>query len=138
LEITESLLIEDKATVAQTLQSLHQLGVRIALDDFGTGYSSLSQLHRFPLSQLKIDRSFVSRLDRSPEDRTLVGAIIQLAEAMKMYVVAEGIETDVQLELLSGLGCRRGQGWLLGRPQSADALEHLLVAQAARPHVLSV
>ena len=132
LEITESVFIDDSDAIHEALARLAAAEIKLGLDDFGTGYSSLSQLHRFPLSQLKIDRSFVSRLDREADDRTLVSAIIQLAEAMRMDVVAEGIETDVQLELLSGLGCRRGQGWLLGRPQSALSIEELLTSQAAR------
>jgi EAL domain-containing protein (putative c-di-GMP-specific phosphodiesterase class I) len=135
LEITESVFIEDTEEIRVALERLAESGIRLGLDDFGTGYSSLSQLHRFPLSQLKIDRSFVSRLDRNSDDRTLVSAIIQLAEAMRLDVVAEGIETDSQLEMLKGLGCRRGQGWLLGRPQPADALAALLSAQVKQPRL---
>jgi len=132
LEITESVFIEDTEAIQVALETLAAAGIKLGLDDFGTGYSSLSQLHRFPVSQLKIDRSFVSRLDLEGEDRTLVRAIVQLAEAMQLDVVAEGIETDVQLEMLTGLGCRRGQGWLLGRPQSAAAIEALLSNQPSR------
>ncbi|CAB4791730.1 MAG: EAL domain-containing protein [Actinobacteria bacterium] len=138
LEITESVFIEDTEEIRIALERLAGSGIRLGLDDFGTGYSSLSQLHRFPLSQLKIDRSFVSRLDRNSDDRTLVSAIIQLAEAMRLDVVAEGIETDSQLEMLTGLGCRRGQGWLLGRPQPADSLAALLVAQTKQPRLSAV
>jgi len=127
LEITESVFISDAERAAATLHRLSATGIGLSLDDFGTGYSSLSQLHRFPMDQLKIDRSFVSRLVDGPDDATMVNAILQLAKALRMETVAEGIETTGQLAELRRLGCRKGQGWLLGRPQSADHIEELLV-----------
>lgn len=125
LEITESVFISDSHR-AQALRDLSDIGVRLSLDDFGTGYSSLSQLHRFPMDQVKIDRSFVSRIADGASDRTLVHAILQLAAALRMDTVAEGIETREQLRELRRLGCVRGQGWLLGSPQSADHVASLL------------
>jgi diguanylate cyclase (GGDEF)-like protein len=125
LEITESVFIADSHR-AQALRVLSNEGVRLSLDDFGTGYSSLSQLHRFPMDQVKIDRSFVSRIAEGASDRTLVHAILQLAAALRMDTVAEGIETRDQLRELRRLGCHRGQGWLLGSPQSADHIAGLL------------
>ncbi len=125
LEITESVFISDEHR-AQALRNLSDEGVRLSLDDFGTGYSSLSQLHRFPMDQVKIDRSFVSRIADGASDRTLVHAILQLAGALRMDTVAEGIETREQLRELRRLGCHRGQGWLLGSPQSADHVARLL------------
>jgi diguanylate cyclase (GGDEF)-like protein len=127
LEITESVFISDAERAAVTLHRLSASGIRLSLDDFGTGYSSLSQLHRFPMDQVKIDRSFVSRLVDGPDEATMVNAILQLARALRMDTVAEGIETTDQLTELRRLGCRRGQGWLLGRPQSADHIEELLL-----------
>jgi diguanylate cyclase (GGDEF)-like protein len=125
LEITESVFISDEHR-AQALRRLSDEGVRLSLDDFGTGYSSLSQLHRFPMDQVKIDRSFVSRIADGASDRTLVHAILQLAGALRMDTVAEGIETREQLRELRRLGCHRGQGWLLGSPQTADHVAGLL------------
>jgi diguanylate cyclase (GGDEF)-like protein len=125
LEITESVFIADSHR-AQALRELSDIGVRLSLDDFGTGYSSLSQLHRFPMDQVKIDRSFVSRIADGASDRTLVHAILQLAAALRMDTVAEGIETREQLRELRRLGCVRGQGWLLGSPQTADHVAALL------------
>ena len=125
LEITESVFIADEHR-AHALRVLSDEGVRLSLDDFGTGYSSLSQLHRFPMDQVKIDRSFVNRIADGASDRTLVHAILQLAGALRMDTVAEGIETREQLRELRRLGCHRGQGWLLGSPQSADHVAHLL------------
>lgn len=126
LEITESVFIGDTEDIREKLERLSAGGLRLGLDDFGTGYASLSQLQRFHLDQLKIDRAFVSRLDESADDRLLVRAIVQLAGALQMDVVAEGIETEAQLQELMRLGCKRGQGWLLGRPRPAPLIERLL------------
>jgi len=132
LEITESVFIDDTEAMRFALTSLAEGGVRLGLDDFGTGYSSLSQLHRFPVTQLKIDKSFVARLDQGTDERVLVEAIVHLARALRMDVVAEGIETDVQLDMLTRLGCHRGQGWLLGRPQPPTAITAILRADRSR------
>ena len=116
LEITEGLLMDDSDGIADTLRALKGLGVRLVLDDFGTGYSSLSYLKRFPLDQLKIDRSFVGGICEREEDRAIVRAIVAMAQALGLGVIPEGIETEEQLALLESLGCEYAQGFLLGRP----------------------
>ena len=122
LEITESVLMEEAEVTADTLYTLKQLGVHLAVDDFGTGYSSLSYLKRFPVDLLKIDRSFIDGLGTDPEDGAIVLAIVSLAQALRLEVVAEGVEHFHQLEALHRLGCDAIQGFLLGRPAPADAL----------------
>ena len=122
LEVTESLLLEDSGHLEQTFKELKLLGVRLALDDFGTGYSSLAYLHRFPIDILKIDRSFVERLVREHDGLegvdavALARAILSLAAALGLATVAEGIEVEAQREILLGLGCKTGQGYIFGRP----------------------
>ena len=132
LEITESIFIDDAVQTKAILDQVAAAGVRIGLDDFGTGYSSLSQLQRLPLHQLKIDRSFVRRLGPDRDGRVVVRAIIQLAAALHLETIAEGIETTTQFDELVQLGCRRGQGWLMARPMPAAALAELL-GERARP-----
>ena len=124
VEVTERTLLEDPPQVLQTLHALREAGIRIALDDFGTGYSSLSYLHRFPLHVLKIDRSFVSELgpDSPATTVAVLRAICSLAETLGLELIAEGIETELQRDLLLGLGCRFGQGYLFARPQPHVAL----------------
>jgi EAL domain-containing protein (putative c-di-GMP-specific phosphodiesterase class I) len=126
LEITESVLMEDARSSADTLSKLKDLGVKIAVDDFGTGYSSLSYLKRFPVDYLKIDRSFVEGLGRDPEDEGLVSAVIDLAHALGLETVAEGVETDEQLAYLRELGCELAQGYHFSRPTSGAAASALL------------
>ena len=120
LEITEGTLMHDPAETEVVLGNLRALGVSISVDDFGTGYSSLAYLKRFPLSTLKIDRSFVSDLDREANDLAIVSAILGLAKELDLKVVAEGVETEGQLAILAGKGCDMIQGYLLGRPVSAE------------------
>ena len=128
LEVTESLLLENSERLERTFGELKQIGVRLALDDFGTGYSSLAYLHRFPIDILKIDRSFVQRLDRE-HDATegvdavaLARAILSLAEALGLDTVAEGIELDSQRTTLLALGCKTGQGYAFGRPMPVEEI----------------
>ena len=111
---------------AATLQQLRWMSVQLAMDDFGTGYSSLSSLSRLPLDILKIDQSFVARLDQDAEGRAVVYAIVSLATALGVRVTGEGIETASQLATLIELDCRHGQGFLLGRPAPADQLAEVL------------
>lgn len=121
LEITEGALIDDPERTCEILKVLTQEGFSISLDDFGTGYSSLGYLHRFPINALKIDRSFVAPLhEGSPEKRAkaeaLVRAVMALAGSFSISVIAEGIETQAQREILIAMGCKKGQGYLFGRP----------------------
>lgn len=120
LEITESMLMRDPEAAAATLANLHGLGVRIAIDDFGTGYSSLSYLKKFTIDDIKIDRAFVTGLPDDADDVAIVRAIIAVAGSLGMRTVAEGVETDAQLQCLSDLDCNEVQGFLLGRPVPAD------------------
>ncbi|WP_156395891.1 EAL domain-containing protein [Bosea sp. Leaf344] len=120
LEITESIMVSDAEKALAALGRLRALGIGIALDDFGTGYSSLSYLHRFPLTTLKIDRSFVARLGETLESVAITRAVIQLGHALGIRVVAEGVETPEQLDFLIQEGCDLTQGYLLGRPGQAQ------------------
>jgi len=126
LEITESAAMENATRTVQILAVLKELGVQLSIDDFGTGYSSLSYLHRFPIDTLKIDRSFVNSVGENGEDSEILQTIISLAKNLKMRVIAEGIETDSQLNILKNLGCDYGQGYLMSKPLPKDALEELL------------
>jgi EAL domain-containing protein (putative c-di-GMP-specific phosphodiesterase class I) len=128
IEVTETGLIEDFERSAATLAALRELGVGMALDDFGTGYSSLSYLERFPVGQLKLDRSFVRGLDGQSK-QAIVSAVATMAAALHLPAVAEGIETQEQLEQLRGLGYTLGQGYLFGRPLPAA-----LALPSATPH----
>ncbi|WP_305857575.1 putative bifunctional diguanylate cyclase/phosphodiesterase [Balneatrix alpica] len=118
LEITESMLLDDLERAIHLLNQCRQLGLSIAIDDFGTGYSSLSQLKKLPVNTLKIDRSFVIDLDKDEEDRQIVEAVIVMAHTLQLQVVAEGIESEAQLELLKRFHCDLGQGFLLGKPHA--------------------
>jgi diguanylate cyclase (GGDEF)-like protein/PAS domain S-box-containing protein len=126
LELTETAVIETFEGASATLQKLKWMSVQLAMDDFGTGYSSLSSLSQLPLDILKIDQSFVARLDQDPEGRAIVYAIISLATALGVRVTGEGIETATQLATLIELDCEHGQGFLLGRPAPPDELAPLL------------
>ncbi len=126
LEITEGVLMSGHGSIADALEALSALGVAIAMDDFGTGYSSLSYLRSYPFDVLKIDREFVSDLPHDSADRELVSAAIAMARGLGLKVVAEGIETQAQLEFLTAQGCDYGQGYLFGKPVSAEEVEALL------------
>ncbi len=127
LEITETALIEEAAEAREALEEIAALGVHIALDDFGTGYSSLAHLRQFPVDVLKIDRSFVDRLETSDRDREIVAAVTAMAHVLKMTVVGEGIETPGQLQQLTDLGCDTAQGYLLARPLRPAAFAQLVL-----------
>ncbi len=120
IELTESAMMADPQSSAVLLNRLRDVGVLLAVDDFGTGYSSLSHLRRFPVTEVKIDRSFVSGIEQDSDDEEIVRAIVAMSFAMRMQVVAEGIETPGQRDLLHRLGVRLGQGWLFGRPVPAE------------------
>ena len=126
LEITESMLVQDTAAAAATLHALEELEVKLVLDDFGTGYSSLGYVKRFPLSFLKIDRSFVAALGTSRRDAAIVSAIAEMSRALGARVVAEGVETEEQLVDARKLGCELAQGYLFSRPVPSDDIDGLL------------
>lgn len=130
-EITESTLMTDPEATLGLLQRIKALGIRIAIDDFGTGYSSLSHLKRFPVDSVKIDRSFVRDLETDPDDRELVKAIVAMSRSLRLRVVAEGVETDVQSEMLTAMGCTSLQGFLYARPVDAAAVGAWLRAAIA-------
>jgi EAL domain-containing protein (putative c-di-GMP-specific phosphodiesterase class I) len=131
LEITESSLMREAGQGSGELARLKALGLELSMDDFGTGYSSLSYLHHLPVDELKIDRSFIGRLGRAPRDRHVIEAIIGMARALDLSVVAEGVETAEQLQLLGGLGCELAQGYLFAPAVTADELLSLLRRESA-------
>jgi diguanylate cyclase (GGDEF)-like protein len=120
LEVTESLLPVDQGAATRCLADLHELGIKLAIDDFGTGYASLSYVMDLPVTIVKIDRCFVGRIGRDPRGEAVVSAVIQLAHTLGLQVVAEGVETDAQLDFLSAASCDYCQGFLFGRPQPAS------------------
>ncbi|WP_284507733.1 bifunctional diguanylate cyclase/phosphodiesterase [Caballeronia sp. GACF4] len=122
LEITESVLMRDPEEATCLLEALTSVGIRFAVDDFGTGYSSLAYLQRFPLSKLKIDRSFVENLITSRNNRAIVSAVVGLAQSLGLELVAEGVETEEQRDLLAEMGCDHIQGWLISRALPSDEL----------------
>ncbi len=122
LEITESALMGKLVTSLDILTRLRLKGINLSIDDFGTGYSSLSQLHRIPFSELKIDRSFVSKMGEDNEARAIVKTCIMLGHELNMRVVAEGVETEQQLELLKQMGCDLAQGYFIAKPMSGSEL----------------
>jgi len=126
LELTESILIQEEDTVINTLQELQEIGVTLAIDDFGTGYSSLSYLKRFPISELKIDQSFVRDIEDVKQDAEIVSAIISLGQRLHLGIVAEGIENQTQVQFLNNHGCQTGQGYFFSRPLDAEKFQHFL------------
>jgi diguanylate cyclase (GGDEF)-like protein/PAS domain S-box-containing protein len=132
LEVTEGVLIEDAAAAVSLLSELRSLGIVVAIDDFGTGYSSLSQLHRLPVSLLKVDRSFVEVMVERPEMREMVRTIVSLGHILGLEVTAEGIETEAQCVALRGMGCECGQGYVFAPPLAPSDVEAWL-RREARP-----
>jgi diguanylate cyclase (GGDEF)-like protein len=126
LEITEAVLIDDVGAARDALNQLRSLGARTALDDFGTGYSSLSYLQRFPFDKIKIDRCFVSEIDRGDGSEAIVQAVVNIAASRQMTTTAEGVETESQRERLRALGCTEMQGYLFSRPLDATGIRRLL------------
>ena len=126
LELTESLIMRDVARGVQTMHELQQLGVRISIDDFGIGYSSLNALRTFPISRLKIDKSFVTDLATNESDKAVTSAVISLGKRLNLRVIAEGVETDEQVAFLRENNCDEMQGYLFSRPISAQKIEELL------------
>jgi diguanylate cyclase (GGDEF)-like protein/PAS domain S-box-containing protein len=132
IELTESILIQDIDETMKRLEALAALGVRLAIDDFGTGYSSLSYLKRFPIDKLKIDRSFVNDLPDDESDAAIVNAIIQMAGALRLRVIAEGVETAAQRDFLVAAGCNEYQGYLCAPALDPDAFEAHIASHAQR------
>jgi EAL domain-containing protein (putative c-di-GMP-specific phosphodiesterase class I) len=138
LELTETTFMEDARSHREVLEGIQSLGVGLAIDDFGTGYSSLTYLKRLPVSVLKIDQAFVRGLGRDPADTAIVKSVIDLAHALGLVVVAEGVEDSDQVSHLRRLGCDQAQGYFFARPQSAEDLEVLLEAGAiCRPDLVA-
>lgn len=129
MEITESVLMENQQSTIVALEALDKMGFRIAIDDFGIGYSSLSYLRRFKIDTLKVDQSFISDVADNLDDAAITSAIIAMAQSLKLKVIAEGVETQQQLEFLKKHDCRYVQGYLFSRPLPADELTQLLVMQ---------
>jgi diguanylate cyclase (GGDEF)-like protein/PAS domain S-box-containing protein len=123
LEITETALMSDVKAATVALRELRSLGLHLSVDDFGTGYSSLTYLKRFPVEAIKVDRTFVNGLGIDAEDSTIVEAVVKLGHSLGLQVVAEGVETPLQLSRLREIGCDRGQGYLFGRPRPAELIE---------------
>jgi diguanylate cyclase (GGDEF)-like protein/PAS domain S-box-containing protein len=136
LEITESTIMANLDAAAATMQALSETGLRIAIDDFGTGYSSLTHLKRFPISTIKVDRSFVSDISTDPDDAAIVSAIIAMAHSMGLRVIAEGVETAEQLNYLRQLHCDEIQGYLFSRPLTVAAANDLLKASQTTEEVV--
>jgi EAL domain-containing protein (putative c-di-GMP-specific phosphodiesterase class I) len=134
LEITEGVLIDDFSRAVSILRRLKALGACIALDDFGTGYSSMSYLQAFPFDMIKIDRSFISNLDRA-QSKAILRGVIGLARGLELPVTAEGVETQPQLDSLARAGCDFAQGFLIGRPASIDQYADI-VGRPARLEIL--
>jgi EAL domain-containing protein (putative c-di-GMP-specific phosphodiesterase class I) len=133
LELTESTLMNDTSLAARVLRDLRNMRIKVSLDDFGAGYSSLGYLKRFPLSTLKIDRSFVRDIETDDDDATIVKVIIALAGSLGIQVIAEGVENEHQVDFLRTHGCQQVQGFLFSRPLTAVDFAHLLRRGQATP-----
>ncbi len=117
LEITEGVLVNERSAAIETMNAIRKLGVGLSLDDFGTGYSSLSRLAHLPIRELKIDRSFMRNIERDASALAIATAVVRVGQSLKMAVVAEGVETEGQRQLLADLGVRRRAGLSLARPR---------------------
>lgn len=131
LELTEGIIMKNPEATVNILRSFHVLGIEISIDDFGTGYSSLSYLKRFPVNTLKIDRSFVQDITRDPDDAAIIRAVIAMGHSLNLKIIAEGVETKAQLEILRAMQCDYIQGYLFSMPLSAEAVTELLKKGAA-------
>ncbi|HLD09661.1 MAG TPA: EAL domain-containing protein, partial [Methylophilaceae bacterium] len=133
LEITESLIMQDIEANIQKLRAVRDMGVEIAVDDFGTGYSSLSYISRLPINTLKIDRAFIMNMTGNPDDLSIVSTIISLGHSLELKVVAEGVETEEQANLLRLLKCDEFQGYLFSQPVPAEQIEEFLRKKKSLP-----
>jgi EAL domain-containing protein (putative c-di-GMP-specific phosphodiesterase class I) len=134
IEVTESMLLEDIEDAIVKLRAVQALGVQVALDDFGTGYSSLNYLGRLPINALKIDRSFVQRMRESAAQAAIVAAIVSLGRALKLEVVAEGVEQEQEEAMLAAFQCDEAQGYLFARPLASADLQQLVRTGGGRAH----
>jgi len=128
LEITESMIMKDTENAVAVLKDLSEMGVHLTMDDFGTGYSSLSYLKRFPQNTIKIDRSFVNDIAVDPDDLEIIRTIINMGHSLRRRVVAEGVETEAQRQLLRHLRCDEMQGFLLSPPVPASEIDRMLAS----------
>jgi EAL domain-containing protein (putative c-di-GMP-specific phosphodiesterase class I) len=138
LEITESLVMKDPARATRILAAIRRIGLRISMDDFGTGYSSLAQLKRFPIDSVKIDASFVQDLPHDADDTAIIKAIIAMGHALRLKVIAEGVENPAQVAFLRRLGCDEMQGFYFGRPMTAQQLDGFTRAHRDQPIILGL
>jgi diguanylate cyclase (GGDEF)-like protein/PAS domain S-box-containing protein len=138
MEITESVLLHETPDVERNLRALKQLGVRLAIDDFGVGYSSFAYLKKFQVDKLKIDRSFIQDIPDDTEDAAIVRAIVQLGHSLNLTIVAEGVETHAQADLLRAYKCQVAQGFLFGRPVHPERISELLRNENAFSHAIPV
>ena len=130
LEITETMLMQERDAAAAALWQLKRLGVRIAIDDFGTGYSSLAYLRRFPIDMLKVAREFIDGIGRDANDDVITRAIVELADTLGLLTVAEGVETTAQQDHVASLGCDIAQGYLFSRPVQANVALDLITGRS--------
>ena len=135
LELTEGLMVAEPENVCRVFGKLRRAGVGISIDDFGTGYSSLRYLESFPLSEIKVDRSFVHDIAHSAAKRVIVESVAKLGAALGVRVVAEGIETEAERESVQALGCSIGQGYLFAKPMEEPSFHQLLVQELDRREV---
>ena len=133
IEITEGVVMDDCPTALENTRALQALGIRLSMDDFGTGYSSLSHLARLPVTELKIDRSFIAELEANENARTLVTAVIRIGQSLGLTVVAEGVETDAQRRFLQALECDALQGFLISKALPPAEFQAWLSAHANKP-----
>jgi EAL domain-containing protein (putative c-di-GMP-specific phosphodiesterase class I) len=138
LELTESILIQDAEDSLTRLRSLAELGVHLAIDDFGTGYSSLGYLKHLPIGRLKIDRSFIGGLPADASDAGIVNAIVNMGRALRLQVIAEGVETEAQRQFLRQAGCDEFQGFLFAPALELQRFEDMLAARAAAPGIVEL
>ncbi|MNG10140.1 Phytochrome-like protein cph2 [compost metagenome] len=126
LELTETVAMDHALNVIDTIQQLKDLGVTVSIDDFGTGYSSLSYLTRFPIDNLKIDRSFIYNMHENPDSLAIVSAIAAMSHSLKLKIIVEGVETHEHLSYVQELKCHMGQGYLFSKPLPSKEMERLL------------
>jgi EAL domain-containing protein (putative c-di-GMP-specific phosphodiesterase class I) len=138
LEITETVLIEEAGAVCAALEHLRDFGISVAIDDFGTGYASLTYLKQLPVDILKIDMSFVRGLGHSHNDEAITRAVVELADALGLDVIAEGVESGMQRDTLVAMGCPSAQGYLFAKPLARDEFDAWLVASRARGTVVDL